>query len=233
MNKLRRNLITAGGIAALSAAFGINAAAADRPAPTGHKTMSKTLIVYYSHTGTVHSIAQRLAKMTGADTYEIKPKTIYDRDMWAAWDVAKAEQDAVTEQDEREGLVRLYLDELLPANWNQMGLYERRDFLPPLITKIPNIDRYQQVILGIPVWGRTIANPMQTLLSQLDFQGKNVYVFWTFYDHDEKMRDALAQQIRNGHFTSGLPLTMNVVHAPGQLEGVLQKWLMETGLAAP
>ena len=43
--------------------------------------------------------------------------------------MAKAEQDAVTEQDEREGLVRLYLDELLPANWNQMGLYERRDFL--------------------------------------------------------------------------------------------------------
>ena len=43
--------------------------------------------------------------------------------------VAKAEQDAVTEQDEREGLVRLYLDELLPANWNQMGPYERRDFL--------------------------------------------------------------------------------------------------------
>lgn len=201
MNKLRRNLIIAGGIAALSAAFGINAAAADRPAPTGHKTMSKTLIVYYSHTGTVHSIAQRLAKMTGADTYEIKPKTIYDRDMWAAWDVAKAEQE--------------------------------QGILPPLITKIPNIDRYQQVILGIPVWGRTIANPMQTLLSQLDFQGKNVYVFWTFYDHDEKMRDALAQQIRNGHFTSGLPLTMNVVHAPGQLEGVLQKWLMETGLATP
>lgn len=163
--------------------------------------MSKTLIVYYSHTGTVHSIAQRLAKMTGADTYEIKPKTIYDRDMWAAWDVAKAEQE--------------------------------QGILPPLITKIPNIDRYQQVILGIPVWGRTIANPMQTLLSQLDFQGKNVYVFWTFYDHDEKIRDALAQQIRNGHFTSGLPLTMNVVHAPGQLEGVLQKWLMETGLAAP
>ena len=148
MNKLRRNLITAGGIAALSAAFGINAAAADRPAPIGHKTMSKTLIIYYSHTGTVHSIAQRLAKMTGADTYEIKPKTIYDRDMWAAWDVAKAEQE--------------------------------QGILPPLITKIPNIDRYQQVILGIPVWGRTIANPMQTLLSQLDFQGKNVYVFWNF-----------------------------------------------------
>ena len=43
--------------------------------------------------------------------------------------VEKAEQDAVTEQDEREGLVRLYLDELLPANWNQMGFYEQREFL--------------------------------------------------------------------------------------------------------
>lgn len=33
------------------------------------------------------------------------------------------------ESDEREGLVRAYLDTLLPDNWDDMSLYERRNFL--------------------------------------------------------------------------------------------------------
>ena len=42
---------------------------------------------------------------------------------------AKEEQREAMEHDEREGLVRLYLDTLLPANWDQMDLYQRREFL--------------------------------------------------------------------------------------------------------
>ncbi len=33
------------------------------------------------------------------------------------------------ETDEREGLVRTYLDTLLPEDWDEMSLYERRNFL--------------------------------------------------------------------------------------------------------
>ena len=33
------------------------------------------------------------------------------------------------ENDDREGLVREYLEKLLPENWNSMNLYERRNFL--------------------------------------------------------------------------------------------------------
>ena len=33
------------------------------------------------------------------------------------------------ETDEREGLVRTYLDTLLPEGWDEMSLYERRDYL--------------------------------------------------------------------------------------------------------
>lgn len=39
------------------------------------------------------------------------------------------EQDDAMESDEREGLVRKYLDRLLPENWEDMSLYERRNFL--------------------------------------------------------------------------------------------------------
>ena len=42
---------------------------------------------------------------------------------------AKEEQREAMEHDEREGLVRLYLDTLLPANWDEMDLYQRREFL--------------------------------------------------------------------------------------------------------
>lgn len=33
------------------------------------------------------------------------------------------------ESDDREGLVREYLEKLLPDNWDTMNLYERRNFL--------------------------------------------------------------------------------------------------------
>ena len=42
---------------------------------------------------------------------------------------AVAEQADAMETDEREGLVREYLDTLLPDNWSDMDLYERRNFL--------------------------------------------------------------------------------------------------------
>ena len=43
--------------------------------------------------------------------------------------LAKAEQREAMESDEREGLVRDYLETLLPTEWDSMSLYERRNFL--------------------------------------------------------------------------------------------------------
>lgn len=43
--------------------------------------------------------------------------------------LSKAEQREAMESDEREGLVRLYLDTLLPADWDRMDIFERRNFL--------------------------------------------------------------------------------------------------------
>ena len=43
--------------------------------------------------------------------------------------LAKAEQREAMESDEREGLVREYLEALLPDNWDDMDTFERRNFL--------------------------------------------------------------------------------------------------------
>lgn len=43
--------------------------------------------------------------------------------------LAKEEQREAMEADEREGLVKDYLDLLLPENWHSMSLYERRNYI--------------------------------------------------------------------------------------------------------
>ena len=44
-------------------------------------------------------------------------------------EIAVSEQAEAMETDDREGLVRTYLDTLLPENWDSMSLYDRRNFL--------------------------------------------------------------------------------------------------------
>ena len=43
--------------------------------------------------------------------------------------MAEESQKSAIETDEREGLVRDYLDTLLPNNWDKMTVYERRNYL--------------------------------------------------------------------------------------------------------
>ena len=43
--------------------------------------------------------------------------------------MAASEQAEAMETDDREGLVRTYLEKLLPENWDTMSLYDRRNFL--------------------------------------------------------------------------------------------------------
>lgn len=43
--------------------------------------------------------------------------------------IAYQRQQEAMEEDDREGLVREYLDKLLPENWNELDLFQRRNFL--------------------------------------------------------------------------------------------------------
>ncbi len=42
-----------------------------------------------------------------------------------------------------------------------------------------NIEEYDKIIIGTPVWWYTITPPMRTFLNQTDFTGKKVYAFAT------------------------------------------------------
>src|SRR5690606_8460446 len=52
-------------------------------------------------------------------------------------------------------------------------------FLPPLKTKIDNIEKYDVVFVGFPTWGMQLPPPMKSFLRQYDLSGKNIIPFNT------------------------------------------------------
>ena len=63
---------------------------------------------------------------------EVKELAIAGEDLFLPPDLeeyAKGEQREAMEMDEREGLVREYLSMLLPANWNEMDVFDRRSYV--------------------------------------------------------------------------------------------------------
>ena len=66
-------------------------------------------------------------------------------------EIATKEQRDAMETDEREGLVRKYLDTLVPENWDEMDLYERRNFLKgDSSTNVGTVKR--DVICNMEIW---------------------------------------------------------------------------------
>ena len=75
-------------------------------------------------------------QISGEDVLQVwaEAKAVYESGerLYLEGDVAAmavSEQAEAMETDDREGLVRTYLDTLLPENWGSMSLYDRRNFL--------------------------------------------------------------------------------------------------------
>ena len=66
--------------------------------------------------------------------------------------MAKEEQREALESDEREGLVREYLETLLPEDWDNMDLFERRSFLSGVntTTRVGSIPRTR--VCNMEIW---------------------------------------------------------------------------------
>jgi hypothetical protein len=66
---------------------------------------------------------------------------------------ANNEQREAMEQDDREGIVREYLDMLLPANWDDMDVYRRRDyFRDPGDPTRPEGVKKREEVSNIEIW---------------------------------------------------------------------------------
>lgn len=113
--------------------------------------MSNTLVAYFSATGRTKRIAERMAKAAEADLFEIVPAEPY------------------TQQD---------------LNWvdkTSRGTMEMNDDAcrPAIASKVDNMDDYELVFLGFPVWWYIEPRIIDTFLESYDFSGKRIVPFAT------------------------------------------------------
>ena len=113
--------------------------------------MSKKLIVYFSASGTTKKIAERLAKVTSADLYEIKPAVPY------------------TSADLN------WMDKKSRSSVEMNGSASR----PEIAEMLPNMADYETVFIGFPIWWYVAPRIISTFVESYDFSGKIMVPFAT------------------------------------------------------
>lgn len=113
--------------------------------------MSKKLVAYFSASGVTKHAAKELAKTAGADLYEIAPKIPY------------------TQAD------------LDWTNVNSRSSVEMKnpDSRPAIEAKSVNMEDYDVVYVGFPVWWYVAPTIINTFLESYDFSGKSIVLFAT------------------------------------------------------
>lgn len=113
----------------------------------------KTLVVYFSASGSTRGVAEKVAKITEADLFEVEPVETYtDDDL--NW----------TNDDSR--VSREHDDESL------------RD-VELVSTSVENWDSYDTVYIGYPIWWGDAPRIMSTFVESHSFEGKTVVPFCT------------------------------------------------------
>lgn len=112
---------------------------------------NKTLVVYFSATGTTKRVAENLAKATNAEIYEIKPLKAYtNADL--NWH----------DSNSRSSL--------------EMNNPKSR---PEIVADNFTVNNYDTIYLGFPIWWGTAPKIVHTFLEKYDFSGKRIIIFAT------------------------------------------------------
>lgn len=114
------------------------------------KEETKMLVAYFSATGTTRPFAEDAADILGADIYEIKAEIPYTDADLAYYTNGRADQ----EQDDSSAR-------------------------PAISGKVENMEQYDVVILGYPIWHGQAPRIISTFLESYDFTGKIIVPFCT------------------------------------------------------
>ena len=145
--------------------------------------MNKTLISYFSATGTTRDVALKIAEVIKADVFEIEATDKYtsaDLD-WTN----KSSRSSVEMADESSR--------------------------PSIKDKINNISDYNNIVIGFPVWWYREPSIIDTFIEENDLSNKNVYVFVTSGGSTvDGSFDSLKKKYPSINFISGKRLGLNV-----------------------
>ena len=117
----------------------------------GGLSMGKKLVAYFSASGTTRKIAEMIVQAAEADLYEITPKQPYSKADLNWMD--KKSRSSVEMSDKK------YRPEITDAD--------------------AQIDGYDEIILGFPIWWYVAPTIMNTFLESYDFSGKKIVLFAT------------------------------------------------------
>ena len=113
--------------------------------------MNNNLVVYFSCSGETKKVAEELKKALSCDIFEIVPETLYtDRDL--DWNDKNS------------------------CSTIEMGDESCR---PRIRNRIDNVDKYDTIYLGFPIWWYTAPRIINTFLESYDFSNKKVILYCT------------------------------------------------------
>lgn len=113
--------------------------------------MRNLLVAYFSASGVTAGVAERLAEETGAGLFEIKPEVPYTA---ADLDWQDKNSRSSVEMNDRKSR-------------------------PKICSRIENMEQYDTVFVGFPVWWYREPSIIDTFMEAYDFSGKTVIPFAT------------------------------------------------------
>ena len=112
---------------------------------------NKILVAYFSATGTTKKVSEEIARLCGGDLFEIEAKEPYTVE-----DLNWMDTGSRSTQEMKDASVR-----------------------PAIAKTLPNMDEYDTVILGYPIWWGAAPRIIDTFLESYDFSGKTIHPFCT------------------------------------------------------
>ena len=115
------------------------------------KMAAKILVAVFSASGVTKRVGEEIAKVSGGDFYEIMPKEIYTD------------------------------DDLNWMNKKSRSSMEMNDpaARPEIAAAVEDMDSYDTVIVGFPIWWGVAPRIIETFLESYDFSGKTIVPFCT------------------------------------------------------
>ena len=145
--------------------------------------MNKTLVVYFSASGVTKRVAEKINEVVKGDLFEIEPVEKY------------------TDAD---------LDWMDKGSRSSIEMNDKTS-RPKILHKVENLDEYNKIILGFPVWWYTAPTIINTFIEENDLSGKEVSIFVTSGSSSfgGSLKD-LRETYPHINFVKGIRFTTNV-----------------------
>ncbi len=164
---------------------------------TGGFNPERTLVVYFSATNNTEKIAEKISKAIGCEIFEINAKVPYTN----------------SDLDWHDSSSRTTLE---------MNDESAR---PEMSSTLKNIDDYDVIFLGYPIWWGEAPRIMRTFLESGDFSGKTIIPFCTSSSSGIGQSDVhLAQSAKGATWKKGKRFSS------GSSQSEIDSWISSIGL---